>query len=325
MADPPNNPHDAYFRHVLEQPANAAGELRAVLPPAVTARVDWDALELQSCSYVSPALRSRFSDLLFRTRLAGHDAYLFLLVEHQSRPDPLMPFRMLEYTVRIWNRYIAEHPKTTTLPAVVPLVVHASPKGECWTKPTELAELIDIDPDTRDALGDHLPSLRFLLDDLTTIDVAALRARDLTTQARVMLVLQKIAAGNKHLGEDLLALVEDLLTLAAAPGGTAELECVVTYILTVSEIGESDLDPLIDRLGPHAREVIMTTADRLRAEGEARGEAKGRSEALLEQLTLKFGEVPETVVSTVRATDSAQLKAWSARVLTAGSLDEVFR
>ncbi|MGW2659373.1 hypothetical protein ACWCW7_00300 [Nocardia tengchongensis] len=40
---------------------------------------------------------------------------------------------------------------------------------------------------------------------------------------------------------------------------------------------------------------------------------------------MKFGEVPATVVSAVRATDSAQLKAWSARVLTAGSLDEVFR
>ncbi|MGW2659372.1 hypothetical protein ACWCW7_00295 [Nocardia tengchongensis] len=61
--------------------------------------------------------------------------------------------------------------------------MHASPKGEGWTKPTELAELIDIDPDTRAALGDHLPSLRFLLDDLTTLDVAALRARDLTAQA----------------------------------------------------------------------------------------------------------------------------------------------
>ncbi|MFE3028061.1 hypothetical protein [Nocardia tengchongensis] len=69
----------------------------------------------------------------------------------------------------------------------------------------------------------------------------------------------------------------------------------------------------------------MTTADRLRAEGEARGEAKGRREALLELLSLKFGGVPATVVSTVGDADSAQLKAWSARVLTAGSLDEVFR
>ncbi|MGW4531177.1 Rpn family recombination-promoting nuclease/putative transposase [Nocardia sp. NPDC004340] len=67
MAEPPNNPHDAYFRRVLEQPANAAGELRAVLPASVSARVDRDALRLQPCSYVSPALRPRFSDLLFRT------------------------------------------------------------------------------------------------------------------------------------------------------------------------------------------------------------------------------------------------------------------
>ncbi|MFD7844211.1 Rpn family recombination-promoting nuclease/putative transposase [Nocardia sp. NPDC059764] len=35
MADPPNNPHDAFFRHVLARPANAASELQSVLPAAV--------------------------------------------------------------------------------------------------------------------------------------------------------------------------------------------------------------------------------------------------------------------------------------------------
>ncbi|MGW4531178.1 hypothetical protein ACWEOI_09530 [Nocardia sp. NPDC004340] len=77
----------------------------------------------------------------------------------------------------------------------------------------------------------------------------------------------------------------------------------------------------------------MTTADRLRAEGEAlgeargeaRGELRGRAEALLEQLSLKFGKLPAAVVATVRAADSAQLRAWSARVLTARSLDEAIR
>ncbi|MEV0028618.1 Rpn family recombination-promoting nuclease/putative transposase [Nocardia sp. NPDC050793] len=179
-ATPPSNSHDAYFRHVLGRPTDAASELRAVLPEAVAARVDWEGLELQSGSFVSKQLRSRYSDLLFRTRLDGYTAYIYLLIEHQSRSDPLMPFRMLDYLVSIWNHYLREHPDTRTLPAVVPLVVHSNHTGRRWTAPTELAELIDLDPPAREALGPHLPRFRFLLDDVAALDLPALRARDLT-------------------------------------------------------------------------------------------------------------------------------------------------
>ncbi|MET8776742.1 Rpn family recombination-promoting nuclease/putative transposase [Nocardia sp. NPDC004654] len=52
--------HDAYFRHVLSRPADAASELRSALPEAVAARVDWGRLELQPGSFVSKHLRSRY-------------------------------------------------------------------------------------------------------------------------------------------------------------------------------------------------------------------------------------------------------------------------
>ncbi|MCU1640475.1 MAG: Rpn family recombination-promoting nuclease/putative transposase [Nocardia sp.] len=103
----------------------------------------------------------------------------------------------------------------------------------------------------------------------------------------------------------------------------------MTYILTVGETSDNDLGPVIDRLGPHAKEVIVTTAERLRAEGEARGQARGetrgRAETVLELLALKFGRLPAGITATVHAADAAQLRLWAARVLTAGSLDEVFQ
>ncbi|MCP9624627.1 Rpn family recombination-promoting nuclease/putative transposase [Nocardia otitidiscaviarum] len=269
MTDSPSNPHDAYFRHVMSRPADVAGELRAMLPASVVTRLDWDALVLQPCSFVSQRLRSRYSDLLFRTRLDGHEALVYLLVEHQSRPDPLMPMRMLEYLVAIWNRYLGDHSQARMLPVVIPLVVHASPDGRRWEVPTELSEVIDIDPATRDALGACLPRFRFLLDDLTA-------------------------------------------------------QSVPTYILTVGNTSDSDLGPVVDRLGPEVKEVIVTAAEQLRAEGEARGAARGRAELLFEQLTLKFGPLAAEVESTVRGADSARLRVWAARVLTADSIDAVF-
>ena len=64
----------------------------------------------------------------------------------------------------------------------------------------------------------------------------------------------------------------------------------------------------------------MTTADMLRAEGEA----KGRAEALTQLLTLKFGTLPEDACAKLRTASTQQLADWTARVLDAPTLDEVF-
>ncbi|MFI2476271.1 Rpn family recombination-promoting nuclease/putative transposase [Nocardia xishanensis] len=324
MSPSPSNPHDAYFRHVLGRPADAASELRAVLPEAVAARVDWDELELQSGSFVSKQLRSRYSDLLFRTRLNGHDAYIYLLIEHQSSSDAFMPLRMLDYLVNIWNHFLRQHPDARILPAVVPLVVHSNHTGRPWSAPTELTELIDLDSSAREALGPYLPSFRFLLDDIAALDLRALRDRDLTPATRVMLALHKIAPGNTRLGVDMLPLTEDLRAILAGPSGMEELRCVVTYILIVGDTQETDLEPLIERLGPRAKEAIMTTAERLRAEGEAMGEAKGRANALVELLTIKFGTIPPGITDAIHSADPAEVRTWTTRVLTAPTLDDIF-
>ncbi|WP_245721978.1 Rpn family recombination-promoting nuclease/putative transposase [Nocardia crassostreae] len=320
MAQSPSNPHDAFFRKMLSHAPDAASEIRAALPNTLAQHIDWDMLELRPCTYVSQHLQSRVSDLLFRTRLHGRDAFVYVLIEHQSRPDPLMPMRMLEYMVGIWTEYIQDHSSVERLPAVIPLVVHASPDGRSWSKPTELADLIDVDPVTREALGDLLPRFRFLLDDLTVHVVSALCGRDLTPASRVLLVILKVAAKNKHLGMDLLPVVEDLNTPISAPGGIDTLECVATYIMKVGETPPADLKPLLDQLGPDAKEVIMTTAEQLRAEGEARGLAK----SLLAILAARFGPVPTGIATTIHAASVAQLEEWTTRALEAESVDEVF-
>ncbi|WP_040811023.1 Rpn family recombination-promoting nuclease/putative transposase [Nocardia concava] len=341
MAADQNNWHDAYFRRVMDKRENATAELQTVMSKAMAARIEWETLELQQCHFVSSDLRVRLSDLLYRARIDGREAFIYVLIEHQSRPHPLMPFRMLEYMVRIWNRYIAEHPKTDMLPAVIPVVVYVSPEGRRWSKPTELADLIDVDPATREAFGEYLPHLRFLIDDLTAEPLQAILARDQPSEARTMLALLKTAPGNRYLGDVLKLLLPDLDAILAAFDGKEALISVVTYIRGVSEIRESDLESIVGQLGPQAMEVIMTTADRLRAQGRAQGRAEGieegiaegeakgrieeRAEMLIELLAIKFGTLTDQTVATVRSADPEALRIWSARVLTADSLDQVFQ
>jgi predicted transposase/invertase (TIGR01784 family) len=128
----PTQPHDASFKKTFSQVAHAAGELRAVLPPALVERIDFSSLALCSGSYVDEALRGSQSDLLFSARISSKPAFLYLLFEHQSRPDVLMPLRLLGYILRILDDYVknAESPaRALPLPLVVPVVLHHGDSG----------------------------------------------------------------------------------------------------------------------------------------------------------------------------------------------------
>jgi hypothetical protein len=89
-------------------------------------------------------------------------------------------------------------------------------------------------------------------------------------------------------------------------------------------------------LGPDAEEAYMTTADMLRAEGEARGlaegearglaegEARGLAKGLVRTLTVKFGPLPEDLAGKVHAASTSQVETWTDRAVTADTLDQVF-
>ncbi|MBF6423471.1 Rpn family recombination-promoting nuclease/putative transposase [Nocardia cyriacigeorgica] len=333
MTTPPSNPHDAYFRQVLARAENAESELRAALPAAITARIDWGTLALQPGTFVSDELRSRYSDLLYRARFDGRDAYIYLLIEHQSSNDRFMALRMLEYVVQIWNQHrrevqerrrqerrktrgAAEYEK---LPPVIPLVVHSG-EPRAWAAPTDLGDLIDLDPVADEDMRRYLPRFEFLLDDVAALDLVALRARDLTPETRVMLMLHKIAPGNTNLGHDMLILVDDLRILESQQHPPTDLKVHFRYLLIVGDTPENDLDQVIEQLGPRAKEAIVTTAERLMAQGEVRGQR----EVLLRLLGVKFGQLPPGVVSAVRAADPGQLLVWEPRILTASTLEDVF-
>ncbi|NEE02295.1 Rpn family recombination-promoting nuclease/putative transposase [Phytoactinopolyspora halotolerans] len=89
-----SSPHDAVFRRVLGEPVNAASQLRGILPAALVERLDLDRLTPAGGSFIDPTLQWRHTDLLFTVPLDGHEAFVYVLIEHQSSTDALMPLRM---------------------------------------------------------------------------------------------------------------------------------------------------------------------------------------------------------------------------------------
>ena len=119
----PRADHDSLFKQTFGTPRHAAAELRALLPTAIAAAIDWATLRVEKGSFVDEALSARHSDLLYSVHIRGRAALLYLLFEHQSTSDPLMAYRLLRYIVRIWDRWLTHDPSSTSLPAVVPMVL----------------------------------------------------------------------------------------------------------------------------------------------------------------------------------------------------------
>jgi hypothetical protein len=214
---------------------------------------------------------------------------------------------------------------------IIPLVLYHGDKG--WSPPTGFLDVVDLDARDKSALAAFLPDFRFLLDDLSGRSDQQLRARAMT-QLGILTLLSLQRLPN---APDPVAVVAEMSDLMAAvinaPSGVQALTAILCYLFKVSDSEtERVKEVLQSRVGPRAREALMTTAERLiqqgRAEGEARGraegEARGRAELLKKLMTLKFGPLSPETEKRVSSAAIADLDRWSERMLNAQYIEEIF-
>ncbi|WP_019928832.1 Rpn family recombination-promoting nuclease/putative transposase [Nocardia sp. BMG111209] len=316
-----NTPHDRLFRAVLQRPGNAASELQTALPAWVIAEVDWDQLELCPGVFLSDRLQQRETDLLFRTRFRDSGELVYLLLEHQSRPDRWMPIRISEYVLAIWNKHRKEYPGVP-LPMVIPVVVHSGHAHRKWDTATELAELLA--PEGQRLFGPWLSSQWFVLDDVALLEVDDLLQRGLEPAVVLVFILHKIAPGNPRVLEDLARLDHLLSELLGTTNGSDDLRTAATYIYGVADIGLAAVQRVLGKFDPRVTEVLMTTAERLRAEGRIEGRLDGLRQGILLVLEVKFGPLSEVQSEVVRAATAEELDSWAHNVFAAERVEDVF-
>jgi len=313
--------HDGLFKEVFSQPEHAAGALATALPRALAHRIDFSTLTRRPGSFVDTALTERHTDLLFDARIAGQQALIYLLFEHLSHADPLMPLRLLRYMVRIWEDHIKKHPNTKRLPVIVPVVLHHSETG--WSAATSFEGLLDADDALFALVADHVPRFRFVLDDISHENDEAIRARV------IMSALGRIALGLLRGARTPQAFVQNIKPWAGlfadvlrAPNGPAALHAILRYIYKTNK----RLDPavieaqLLEGLGEDSKEAVLNALEKLQEEGRR----KGQREMLLRLLQRKFGLFPEHITARVNAASQDDLDRWFDLILTAPTLDDVF-
>jgi len=333
-----DSPHDALFKEIFSNPEHARVELRAVLPPALVAKLDWTTLHVEPSSFVELGDRDRHADLLFSVDLEGRPTYIYVVFEHQSSPDAFMPLRLLGYAVRVWERFRRENEEVRFLPPIVSVVLHHGESG--WNKPVSFHDLFDPALLNDLHLAEFLPAFRFVLDDLShASDDELLRRAEREFESVVPVVLWALRDARN--GQKLLASfprwAEALSLILRAPSGKDALLAVFGYISIVAEVLSPDaIIAAVDAAAPETKDTVMTLAEiwmqqglekgieKGRLEGIEKGVAKGERAILVKLLTFKFGPLAETHRAQIEAASPAQLEAWTEKVLTASSVDELF-
>ncbi|NNM58941.1 MAG: Rpn family recombination-promoting nuclease/putative transposase [Legionellales bacterium] len=118
-------PHDKFIKSMMEHPEVAKDFFNAHLPPEVLEKIDLSTLKMESISFIDPELREHESDLIFSADLINKEkALLYTLIEHQSKPDRLMAFRIQFYMMLGLKRHVIQNkPKPLPLPLIFPVLL----------------------------------------------------------------------------------------------------------------------------------------------------------------------------------------------------------
>ncbi len=268
LADNATHTHDGFFKAVFSQPEHAVAFFKSHLPPGLVQRIDWSTLVPLPGSFVKSSLRQAHSDLLFSVRIGGRESLLYLLFEHQSTPDPVMPLRLLAYIVEILTEHYESH--GLPLPAVLPFVFFQGPGT--WKISQDFEDLFDLSADVRESLLPYLPKFKHALLDLTKFDPAG-QGSDL--RIRAVLQLMKLAREKK-----LLRFFEWLAGLPAEAFPDNLLRLMLLYAMRSDS--EIDVETIYHSLStnPELKKSAMSVAEKLEARGRKEGRNEGREEGL---------------------------------------------
>jgi len=255
-------PHDLAFKQFLTHPDTARDFMQLHLPAELQAICDFSTLKLESGSFVEEDLRPYFSDVLYSLKTADDDnAYIHVLIEHQSSPDRHMAFRLLRYAVAAMQRHLDTGHKK--LPLVIPVLFYTGKRSPYPYSTRWLDEFNDPEQAERLYNGD------FPLVDVTVIP------DDKIMGHRSMAALTLL---QKHIHRrDLADLLDNLTTLLLTEHMTGQqLVSLINYLVQAGETSDAEafVRELAQRVPQHEDE-LMTIAQQLEQKGIEKGIEKG--------------------------------------------------
>jgi hypothetical protein len=327
---------------LLEHPASVR-ELLALTAPGLLARLEFARMTVDPTTYIAADYRHLASDLVlrvpFRTPDGRRTLTLYILIEHQSEPDPLLRLRVADYVLQIYKRqvrdWLARRPSlagfrfTPVLPVVlytgttswphVPRMVELVRQGEEFAAVIPDLEplhvnLPDVAPERLEAAG----PLGWVLE-----LIQQRRARPEEFRALVVRVVQRLEEMPAQQRQRWLELLSYIRVLAYHDRESSEQAGLREAI--IASVRTDDRRREVEAMFRSGADILLEEGRQQGLEqGLQQGAIRALQQALLNLLRAKFGRVPRATQRVIRATqDQRQLDAWLVRAGTASSLDEI--
>ncbi len=320
-----NQIHNNFFTHQFSSLEFALSFFQNYLPKELRRHIDWDKFHLVSSDFVNKALKNRKSDLLYETRIEGRKSFFYLHLEHQSRSDQHMAFRMLSYWFNILDQHRRSYPDQSN-PLIFPMVLYQG--SSFWSAAEDLHKYLEVP----DFMKPYTPQFRYEVMDLSHLSDEEVQGKLLV---RVCLLIMKhidIKSGEELVRKGVLDLLEELLKEKT---GLEHIETILYYLFKAGKnLDKEEIVCLIQELPeqPQLQEVMMTLAEQWKQEGEERGIQKGiqkgiqQGESLVvsKQLKLKFQATADPYFDLLDQTSQEELELIAERILTCDKIDAVF-
>jgi len=223
---PVHQPHAKLFETVFSDPVEAVSFFQAYLPDSLTTRIDWNTLVLKENSFIDEEFYGSESDILFQAKLKEleEDIFLYVLFEHQSKPEKWVRFRLLKYMCRIWDASFKEFPKQKKLIPVLPAVFYQG--NSRWNYSTQFSDLF------HDTLKDvdFVPRFSHFLTDQSGFSNDEIRG---TLKVRIAQLLMKAAFHGKI--REIFGTLSELMSELPDSGGTRYVRVFIRYIAATQE------------------------------------------------------------------------------------------
>jgi len=331
---------DHSYKLLFSHASMVADLLRGFVHEAWVNQLDWATLKKVNHSFISDDLREREDDVIWRVRWANEWIYIYILLEFQSTVDPFMAVRILTYVGLLYQDLIKQQQLTAQdkLPPVFPLVLYNGRSR--WSAARNIRDLIQTLPG---GLEKYRPQLEYLL-----IDESSFSELELVPLHNLVAALFRLE--NSRTAVDIQRVLTHLLEWLQTPEQNELRRDFTTWLRRV----------ILPRRLPHVylpelnelqemRNMLAETVQQWYAEAEAQGlqqgiqkgiqqgiqqglqqgmqagQLKGEQSLFQYQLQAKFGQLAPEVEERIQALNPEALLRCAKRLLTAVTLDEVFK
>ncbi|MDM7273901.1 Rpn family recombination-promoting nuclease/putative transposase [Sulfurihydrogenibium azorense] len=302
-----HHPHDSLFKYIFSNVENFKTFLKHFIPD-IYKNLDLNSVKLLNTEKQAENKKKFFLDLAFECKLDNLNSQIYVVFEHKSYPDKLVPIQIMYYCASVWEQDLREKKDYTP---IIPIVFYHGKQK--WNIPKNLQEHFKNFP-----LKDYMIDFNYYLIDLSRLD-----DNYILKNIHDNLCLMATIYTMKNIFDDIKKLKPVVKELIIAHNQDCTY-IILNYTVAITKKPEVIESMILETGG---KEEMMLLTDKWKLEGLQEGLKKGYIKSILNLINLKFQPNPEelqTIENKLSSFEDEQKFEEVLRIVaTADSFEEV--